>query len=152
MRSVSVFFIIMFLLVSVTSVPQSDDDSDVKNAFQKYAADWNNENLEGVFSFIAEDFVQMPPNQPSFIGKKAIMADWKQYMAEYTSKWEPTITDLTVSGDLAYLRGPFFETRKSRSSGEVTTQKGNSVWVLRRNSQGEWKLILELWFGAGWEE
>jgi uncharacterized protein (TIGR02246 family) len=146
-----VVLVVFLFIASLLPEAQKDDNTAVKKAFQKYVEDWNQGDLDGVFSFVADDFVQMPPSQEAFIGKKAIMEDWKTYMAEFTSKWEPELTDIVVSGDLAYLRGPFVESRTPKSGGETTTQKGDGIWVLRRNAQGEWRLILELWFGRGWE-
>jgi len=140
--------LVVFVFAGLIS---ADDNSAVKEAFQKYVDDWSKGDLEGVFAFIAEDFVQMPPYEGPFIGKKAIVADWKKYMKEYSSLWEPTLKDIAISGELAYLRGFFVETRTPKAGGDATTQKGYSVWVLRQNSDGEWKLILELWFGEGWE-
>jgi ketosteroid isomerase-like protein len=128
-----------------------DDEAVVKKLFQKYAEDWNKGNLKGVFAFLADDVVQMPPDNPIIYGKKDLMADWKKYMDDYSSRWDPKITDIAIAGDLAYLRGPFVEKRTPKAGGDPETQKGDSVWVMRRDASGEWKLVLELWFGRGWE-
>jgi ketosteroid isomerase-like protein len=130
---------------------QAEAQSEVQELFRKYADDWNKGNIEAVSEFLAEEIVQMPPGQPAFIGKKALVADWKKYMEEYTYSWEPSISGIAVSGNLAFIRGSFVEKRTPKAGGAPQQQKGDGVWVLRRNEKGEWKLVLELWFGKGWE-
>jgi ketosteroid isomerase-like protein len=130
---------------------QTEAQSAVQEAFQRYVDNWNKRNFEGVSEFLADDIVQMPPDHPAFIGKKALVADWKKFMEEYTDTWEPSISGIAISGNLAFLRGSFVEKRTPKAGGASQQQKGDGVWVLRRNEKGEWKLVLELWFGKGWE-
>jgi ketosteroid isomerase-like protein len=117
----------------------------VRELFSEYQADWNNGDLEGVFGVLAEDVVQMGPTSV-FVGKDALMADWRRHMNENEDVWTPTIDDIRAAGDLVFIVGHFTEIATPRSGGEANHHGGEGVWVFRRTSLGSWELVLEQWF------
>jgi uncharacterized protein (TIGR02246 family) len=117
----------------------------VRQVFQKYQADWNAPNLEGVLDVLADDVVQMTPDTV-FVGKDALGANWREWFEDRTDQWEPVIDDIRASGDLVFVVGHFRETWTFISSGETESSAGEGVWIFQQDESGAWKLVLEQWF------
>ena len=142
----------IFCLSGVTAAAQSNSESAaVEKAFQKYAEDWGAGKIDDVASFLADDVVQMPPDAKAIVGKAALVSDWRKFMAEYNDEWKPTVTEVVVSGNVAYVKGHFTEKRTPKAGGPTQSMSGDSFWVMRRDQSGQWKLVLEMWFGKGWQ-
>ena len=125
--------------------------TEADKAFQKYADDWNAGDIESVFAFLADDIVQIPADGTVIVGKTLLEVEWRKHLSEYKDEWKPTVTDVAVSGRMAYLKGRFTEKRTPKDGGPSQTMTADAVWAMRREDSGEWKLVLETWFGKGWE-
>ncbi|MCI0551410.1 MAG: DUF4440 domain-containing protein [Anaerolineae bacterium] len=113
--------------------------------FQRAEDKWNRGDLGGVMAYIADNVVQMPPNGPAIIGKKSLQAEWTQFLEQNNNNWHPSIEDIQVSGNLAYIRGKSKEITTPKVGGETTTNVYKAVWIYRRNDKGSWELVLEIW-------
>jgi ketosteroid isomerase-like protein len=60
--------------------------------------------------------------------------------------WSPTVLDVQVSGDLAYLMYSGEETITPKAGGPGRTLVGSGWEVFRRDATGSWKLINESFF------
>jgi len=99
------------------------------------AGDW-----AAVAEHFAEEYVYMAPNMPAIEGRAAWL--------EWAQAGEFKIIDLTVdvheidgSGDLAYVRGKFAETLAAGDA-EPIEMHGKWVWILRRQVDGSWKVVV----------
>ena len=112
--------------------------------------DWSKlaatDSVEKTLGYWAEDAVIMSPGQPPVKGKKAI-----REMIEATSKipgfkisWEPLSVFMCESGDLAYM----IERNKisvNDSAGNPITEYNKVVTIWRKESDGAWKNIVDMW-------
>src|SRR5438477_1361594 len=106
-------------------------------------------NLEKTLSYWADDAIVMSPGQPPIKGKDAIRA-----MIESTSKipgfkisWEPLSVSVSKSGDMAYM----IEQNKitvNDSLGNPMTEYNKGVTVWRKEADGSWKNIVDIWNAA----
>lgn len=104
------------------------------------------DSMEKTLSYWADDAVIMSPGQPTIKGKKAI-----REMMEATSKipgfkisWEPVSAFVSKSGDMAYL----IEQNKitmNDSLGNAVTEFNKSVTIWRKDADGSWKNIVDMW-------
>lgn len=104
------------------------------------------EDLDEIASYLAEDAVMIPPNEPPLQGRDAI----RRYMAAgyatpgFSVSWQTLDVRTGPSGELAYM------THLNRfsaqdSAGRQTTFRGRGVTIWERDASGEWKCVLDIW-------
>ena len=106
-------------------------------------------DLDASVNAMAEDGVMFPPDQAPVVGRTAI----KEYMAAafatpgFSVQWETGETRVASSGDLAYS---FDRSRYTipDSSGMVRTIHAKGVTVWRREADGSWRCVADIWNGA----
>jgi len=121
----------------------------IAEADRAWAAAAESRNLEGSVSAMADDGVMYPPDQPPVIGREAIM----KYMASafatpgFSVTWTTGEIHVGSGGDLAYS--------DSRSryavpdpAGMVRTVYAKGIAVWRRDSDGRWRCVVDIWNSA----
>jgi ketosteroid isomerase-like protein len=99
--------------------------------------------------FWAEDAVMMPPGLPAVRGKAAI----RQYVEAagklpgFQIRWEPESAFVSQSGDLAYMIERNVTTVNDPQGNPVTTY-GKVVTVWRKDADGSWRNIVDMWNDA----
>lgn len=103
-------------------------------------------DLDRIVSYLAEDAVMIPPNEPTVRGREAIRA----YMAQgyetpgFGVEWETLEARVGPSGDLAYLTQRNRFTARNEE-GETLRFQGRGVTVWEREDSGEWQVVLYIW-------
>ena len=94
--------------------------------------------------FYAEDAIAYPPNEPMAIGKAAAEKVWAAYFADstYRISWKTTHADVT--GALGYTTGTYEDSFKG-PDGKAVNGKGKYVCVWRKQSDGTWKALHDIW-------
>ena len=110
---------------------------------------WNNGDLDAMRPYYAEKIVQMPPNQFPVVGREELFDRWKNYREQFIDNWEPYVETVTISGDIAIVRGGFFQTSFPITGGHGYAMHAKSVQVFERNSKGDWKMTLDIWNTQG---
>jgi ketosteroid isomerase-like protein len=101
-----------------------------------------------VQAFYAEDAVLMPPDQPAISGQSRIAEFWGGMFQAGVRAAKLETTQLDVSGDLASEIGTY--TLKMQAPGTETTEaKGKYVVVLRKQKDGAWKAVTDMFSGNG---
>jgi uncharacterized protein (TIGR02246 family) len=97
-----------------------------------------------VASFYAEDAIAYPPNEPAAVGKAAAQKMWAAFFADPTFgiSWKPTHAEVT--GDLGYTAGTYEDSFKG-TDGKTVEQKGKYVCVWKKQKDGSWKVIQDIW-------
>lgn len=141
----------LLLLVFLTGCGESKIDTKTEGErLMQISRDWSKlaatDSVEKTLNYWAEDAVIMSPGQPPVKGKKAI-----REMIEATSKipgfkisWEPLSVFMCESGDLAYM----IERNKisvNDSAGNPITEYNKVVTIWRKESDGAWKNIVDMW-------
>lgn len=92
-----------------------------------------------------EDGVQMPPGAPPNIGKEAILANLAAGLGQVS--YEDFVInneEVTVSGDLAVVRGTYATNLVPKGGGGPLPLDGKYMSVLKRQPDGEWKLFRDI--------
>src|SRR4030095_4342252 len=107
------------------------------------------DSIEKTLSYWADDAIVMSPGQPPIKGKKAI-----REMVESTSKipgfkisWEPLSVAIAKSGDIAYL----IEQNQITVNDSLCnphSEFNKSVTIWRKETDGSWKNIVDMWNSA----
>ena len=104
------------------------------------------DSVEKTLSYWADDAVIMSPGQSPIKGKDAIRA-----MVVSTSKipgfkisWEPLSVSVSKSGDMAYMIEQNQSTANDSLGNPITEfNKGVTIW--RKEADGSWKNIVDMW-------
>jgi len=106
-------------------------------------------NLEASVNAMADDGIMFPPDQAPVAGRTAI----KEYMAAafaipgFSVQWSPGEIKVASSGDLAYSFGRSRYTVPD-SSGMIRTIHAKGVTVWRREADGRWRCVADIWNSA----
>ena len=145
--------ITLLLLVSLIVTSCSEEKVDTKAEGEKLmqlSREWSKsaatDSIDKTLSYWADDAVVMSPGQPTLKGKNAI-----RQMIEGTSKipgfqisWEPLSVTVSKSGDLAYMIEQN-QITVNDSLGNPVTEYNKSVTIWRKEADGSWKNIVDMW-------
>ena len=119
------------------------DDSAVKPITIRFVEAYNRKDAAAAVQDYADDAKVLPPNMPMVSGKQAIQAFWK-FAMEMGVHLNLEAVELVVDGSTAYERGVATMTTQAGAA-QPKTSKGKYVTVMRRQSDGSWKLVLDIW-------
>ena len=103
-------------------------------------------DMQEALDYWAEDAVVMPPGMPMLEGRDAIRA----YVAEagripgFRIRWEPIRAHIAESGDMAYMLERN-EITVNDSTGAPVTSHGKVVTVWRKDEDGLWRNVIDIW-------
>lgn len=97
-------------------------------------------DFETWLSSFAEDAIVMAPNLPALRNKPAIRQWNAPYFEQFDLHEESDEREVEVAGDWAYIRAHWTWTLTPKSGGEAVKETGNSIWILRRQPDGSWKI------------
>ena len=121
-----------------------------ENALKKLDAEWaeaaHAKDVDKTVSYYAENAVVMPPNSPALTTKEAIRKGWKDMIESpgLSLSWQATKVEVASSGDLAYVSGTYEDTTTG-AGGKKTTEKGKYLEVLKKQADGSWKCVADMW-------
>ena len=139
---------IALLASTVLAMPLGATASSDQEALMQVSRDWSKAaatgNVDAMVSYWADDAVVMPPGQAALSGKAAIRAyvESSLKIPGFTISWEPQ--SASVQGGQGYL------IEKNRvtftgEKGELVTVNGKAVTVWRKNADGQWKCVVDIW-------
>ena len=104
------------------------------------------DSIETTLSYWADDAVVMSPGQPPIKGKKAIreMVEGTLKISGFKISWEPLSVSVSKSGDMAYMIEQNQITIND-TLGNPKTEFNKSVTIWRKEADGSWKNIVDIW-------
>lgn len=145
--------IIIFLLFTVLASCADTKEVDTKaeeERLMQISREWSTsaatDSIEKTLSYWADDAVIMSPGQPPIKGKKAIreMIEGTSKIPGFKISWEPLSAFVSKSGDLDYLIEQNQITMND-SLGSPATEFNKSVTIWRKDADGIWKNIVDMW-------
>ena len=113
---------------------------------QEWAAAVGSGNLDKIVSYWADDAIVLPPDAVAVVGKQPI----REFVAAslklpgFTISWEATQVVIAANGDMGYTVGTNKVTMLGANGRPVTTV-GKAVTVWRKESNGTWRCVLDIW-------
>lgn len=103
-------------------------------------------DIEKTLSYWADDATVLSPGQPALTGKKAIreMLESTSKIPGFSISWEPLSVSVSKSGDMAYMIEQNQITMND-STGNSIKEFNKSVTIWRKESDGSWKNIVDVW-------
>jgi len=150
MRIRSLLSTVLFLM---GCIEQKVDTKAEGERLMELSREWSRsaatDSIEKTLSYWADDAIVMSPGQPPIKGKKAI-----REMVESTSKipgfkisWEPLSVAIAKSGDIAYMIEQN-QITVNDSLGNPHSEFNKSVTIWRKETDGSWKNIVDMWNSA----
>ncbi len=118
-----------------------DDQSDALDAIRNMTAAFMDGDIEGVMASYEEDAAVVFEPGDCVTGLGSIRARFEQAFA-MNPRFEYARHDVFVAGDVATHFAPWTMTG-SAPDGTAISQSGLSVAVLRRQSEGGWKIVFD---------
>ena len=124
----------------------------IRTADSAFAAAAAAHDLEGSVTSLSADAIMFPPDQPPLVGRAAI----REYMREsfatpgFSVSWTTDTVVASASGDMAYsfARSRYTFPGRSGKPGVIDTAYGKGVSVWRRDADGRWRTVADIWNGA----
>jgi uncharacterized protein (TIGR02246 family) len=149
MRHVPAALLLVPLVACTGSARAPDLDAEAATLMETsraWSATASSGDTETILSYWADDAVMMAPGQPPLRGKPAI----REYVESMSSipgariEWEPLEAHVASSGDMAYL---IEQNRLSfqDSTGATVTETNKVVTVWRKQPDGSWKNVIDIW-------
>ena len=96
--------------------------------------------------FYAEDARALPPGSPIVAGRERIR-ELFQNAHNSGSRFELGIVHVDASDDLGYVVGSYTLTSPS-ATGDVARSHGVTLETFRRQADGTWKCVADMWHGS----
>lgn len=130
------------------TVDTAADKATIERLYPEWAKAAQERDWERWRSFWAEDAVALPAGAPMVSGKKAI----EEYYSEHEfgdpnrifHDLQQTYVEVARSGDLAYSMG-VADSSFSDSEGKPVRAKGKWIKVWKKQGDGSWKCIINIW-------
>jgi uncharacterized protein (TIGR02246 family) len=124
--------------------------SHVQSQILELDAEWSRaaqaRDVSRVLSFWADDATVFPPGGPPVVGKSAIR-DFvlKSFQTPgFSISWKTASVTVSRGGDLAYATGTNRVTFAGPDGKRVAVE-GKAVTVWRRERDGAWKCVIDIW-------
>jgi uncharacterized protein (TIGR02246 family) len=106
----------------------------------------NARDIERWLSFVVPDAKMMPPGAPPVEGKDAIRKLVSEMMRapEFVVAHHVRSVEVSRGGDLAYILYSYELTTQGPSR-QTVTGKGKDLSIYRKESDGSWKLVIDIW-------
>jgi uncharacterized protein (TIGR02246 family) len=148
MKYRSVLAVVAFLFAAIPALA-ADMDARAK-VLAKLDDDWAKaaatKDADRVASFYAEDAIAYPPQESAAIGRAAARKVWAAYFADktFTISWKTLHAEVAREGDIGYTTGTYEDSFKG-PDGKVVNEKGKYVCVWKKQKDGTWKAIHDMW-------
>jgi uncharacterized protein (TIGR02246 family) len=132
---------------SAAAAGLSDED---KATIRAVDADWaraaKEGNGEAIAALYASDAVLLPPGEPMVKGAAA-KKYWVDFANGYSGPTELNTMAVEGGGDVATAVGTYKMSLTPKKAGAkpLPTEKGKYLEVLKRQEDGSWKLIYDMW-------
>lgn len=134
---------------SDSTVDQEADSEALMELSREWSDLVSSGNLESAMEFWADDAVMLPPEFPILEGKEAIR-EYVEAAAEmpgFRISWEPISAHISAAGDMAYMIERNV-TQFDGPDGNRVTVHGKVVTVWRRDEDGNWRNVVDMWNSA----
>lgn len=103
-------------------------------------------NIDTTLSYWAEDAIVMSPGHPALNGKQAIrkMLEGSANIPGFKISWKPKTVSVSKSGDMAYMTEETQITMND-SLGKPFTEYNKAVTVWKKDANGSWKNVADIW-------
>ena len=140
---------LLFMILASCGEQKIDTKTESERLMQ-ISREWSKsaatDSVEKTLSYWADDAVVMSPGAPPIKGKPAIrnMIEGTKKIPGFKISWQPLSAYVCKSGDMAYLIEQN-QVTVNDSLGKPVTEYNKSVTIWRKEEDGSWKNIVDMW-------
>ena len=148
MRRSGILLAALFVLAASGCAPQVDLEAEaaaIRSADADCLKAWAAKDVDLVLSCYSDDASVFPSNAPIATGKEAIGALLSQMFETpgFAVSWDISKLEVSRAGDLAYGHGTY-ESMANDAAGNPVTERGKWVVVWKKQTDGQWKLVVDI--------
>ncbi len=124
------------------------DDADratIRRITSEILAAVNTSDHERLLAVWVDDGVLMPPNRPAVQGREALERHFREVFTERRFRFSFTLGDVQLAGDVAFERLAYAASVWPTGGDQAVDDAGKGLHVYRRQPDGGWKLVLDIW-------
>lgn len=125
-------------------VDQATVAAAVDKMFAEYIASLEAGDAERWIALWVDDGIQMPSDEPPYIGKEMIGQSIKEFLAWATVEMDINTEEVTVAGDLALARGMYTATFTPKDGSEPMLVDGKYFTTFQKQPDGTWKIYRDI--------
>ncbi|MGH9866965.1 MAG: YybH family protein [Candidatus Polarisedimenticolia bacterium] len=113
---------------------------------KEWAAAASTGDVDRIVSYWTNDAIVLPPGAPAIVGKQAIrafVADSLK-MPGFSITWQSEQAVIAAGHDMGYMVGTNKVTMPG-ADGRTVDMAGKAVTVWRKESDGAWRCVLDIW-------
>jgi ketosteroid isomerase-like protein len=133
---------------TANAAPQASTVVSLARIREAWVQDLRTKQLEPILKFYAPDAVFLQPTGERITGSAALRTLFQTIMATFNSDLTLHSQNLETSGDLAYDSGDFQETLTTIATGAKITTKGSYIIIFKRQPNGSWQIVQQVWTGT----
>jgi uncharacterized protein (TIGR02246 family) len=119
---------------------RNEDIEAIKQLSADWRAGWLAGDVDQLLFLYADEPVLMPQDQPPVVGKDAIRELYQLVLKEFNFESEGTLMEIEASGDWGYFWSTYRLTATPKTGGEPIRSAGKSVFIVKRDPGGAWKI------------
>jgi uncharacterized protein (TIGR02246 family) len=112
------------------------DETAIRAIIADWDRAWSMNDASAAVAHYADDYVEM--RATAVVGRDAARAVYEGFAVTYTSSTS-TVKRLEGVGHLAYVWADY-NARFTNSAGAARQQRGNLLWVLKKDDAGAWRI------------
>lgn len=116
-------------------------DLEIQTFIDQYVDSYNRRDLAGLETMYAENASLFSPYGPAAIGKASIVDTHSEWFDEDEQNKRMTLVEALVNEELGYCVVRYAGDYQD-GGGNLVTESGVSVNVLKRSSQGNWQFLV----------
>ena len=117
-----------------------DDIAAIKQLAAHWRAGWLAGDADVLVSLYADRPVLMPQGRPAIFGKAAIRSLYRAVLGEVQIESQGALREVEAAGDWGYFWSTYSLRATPKSGGEPIRSKGKSVFIVRRQRDGAWRI------------
>ena len=102
-------------------------------------------DVERWLSCYTGNAVLLPPGEHAVVGTQAIRAWAAPFFERYDLHESSDEREVEVAGEWGFIRAHWTWTLQPKDGGEAATDSGKSIWIVRRQPDGSWKIARAIW-------
>jgi uncharacterized protein (TIGR02246 family) len=116
------------------------DIAAIRQLAARWRAGWLAGDADALVSLYADRPVLMPQGRPAIFGKAAIRSLYRAALGEVQIESKGALKEVEVVGDWGYFWSTYSLRATPKAGGDPIRSKGKSVFIVRRQRDGAWKI------------